>query len=276
MGWGLLKSRTATELSRLHRFYWCFTPARDDTCLGQVAVEATVSGLPVFTSSREGAMPPTLRRIGGGSSEGVGDDGDRWRATSWRSAEADRGRVGGRCARRWPAPAGCRRRGGCGCQQTFRITTAGRMACCVRASWSRRPTGPTRRETSAANSVARCRAKRSVSSSGGGASISRPSWATSRPRTDARPCSLNSPSLQRSRTARPVCKTVLHLPGPETVGMIFLQFLAYVGAGDSDRIGAARRGSSDTTPTRRVTSTPSKSAPRTVVASSNPRPGQMA
>ena len=33
------------------------------------------------------------------------------------------------------------------------------------------------------------------------------SWATSRPRTDARPCSLSSPSLQRSRTARPVCKT---------------------------------------------------------------------
>ena len=61
--------------------------------------------------------------------------------------------------------------------------------------------------SSRGTSVVRCRAKRSASSSGGGASIRRPSWATSRPQSDARPCSLNSPSLQRSRTARPVCKT---------------------------------------------------------------------
>ena len=37
-----------------------------------------------------------------------------WRATSWRSARAGRGRVGGRCARRWPAPAGVRRQTGGG------------------------------------------------------------------------------------------------------------------------------------------------------------------
>ena len=42
---------------------------------------------------------------------------DRQRATSWRSAEEGRGRVGGRCERRWPAPAGCRRRDGCGCHR---------------------------------------------------------------------------------------------------------------------------------------------------------------
>ena len=68
------------------------------------------------------------------------------------------------------------------------------------------------------NSVAKCRAKRSASSSGGGASISRPSRATSRPRSDARPCSLKSPSLQRSRTARPVCKTACTLAAQRLSG----------------------------------------------------------
>ena len=46
------------------------------------------------------------------------DERVRRRATSRRSAEAGRGRVGGRCARRWRGPAGCRRRGGCGCRRT--------------------------------------------------------------------------------------------------------------------------------------------------------------
>ena len=54
------------------------------------------------------------------AAEGRGARGQRVRrrATSRRSAEAGRGRVGGRCARRWRGPAGCRRRGGCGCRRT--------------------------------------------------------------------------------------------------------------------------------------------------------------
>ena len=42
---------------------------------------------------------------------------DQGRTASWRSERAGRGCVGGRCAPRWPAPAGCRPRDGCGCHR---------------------------------------------------------------------------------------------------------------------------------------------------------------
>ena len=83
-----------------------------------------------------------------------------------------------------------------------------------------------KKRNTAANSVARCRAKRSASSSGGGASMSRPSRATSRPRIDARPCSLSSPAVAAVTHGKARLQDRLHLPGPETVRMIFLQFLA--------------------------------------------------
>ena len=100
---------------------------------------------------------------------------------------------------------------------SLRITTAGRMACSARQLVASIDRSHKKRNT-AANSVARCRAKRSASSSGGGASMSRPSRATSRPRIDARPCSLSSPALQRSRTARPVCKTACTCPAHRLCG----------------------------------------------------------
>ena len=77
-----------------------------------------------------GARPGPFTRRGGGdfgrwppmrsAAEGRGARGRRvqGRATARRSAEAGRGRVGGRSARCWRAPAGCRHRGGCGCRRT--------------------------------------------------------------------------------------------------------------------------------------------------------------
>ena len=58
----------------------------------------------------------------------------------------------------------------------------------------------------APNSLARCAAKRSASSCGGGLSISRLSRASSRPRAVARPWALRPPASRRSRSARPACK----------------------------------------------------------------------
>ena len=67
-----------------------------------------------FGSGRSGVAPLTRAAAEARMRRGRRD---RQRATSWRSAEEGRGRVGGRCERRWPAPAGCRRRGGCGCHR---------------------------------------------------------------------------------------------------------------------------------------------------------------
>ena len=98
---------------------------------------------------------------------------------------------GGRSARRTVRTtldsAGCRRPCGCGCRRT-RMTTAGRMACSARQWWR---TGP------AANSLARCLAKRLASFSGGGASC-RPSRASSAAER-VEPCRVSSPSWHPAR-----------------------------------------------------------------------------
>ena len=70
--------------------------------------------------------------------------------------------------------------------QTLRVTTAGRMACSARQLVASTD-GSHRKVKMAGNSMARCAAKRSASSSGGGLSISRLSRASSRPRAVARP-----------------------------------------------------------------------------------------
>ena len=71
---------------------------------------------------------------------------------------------------------------------TLRVTTAGRMACSARQLVASTD-GSHRKVKMAGNSMARWAAKRSVSSSGGGLSISRLSRASSRPRAVARPWS---------------------------------------------------------------------------------------
>ena len=101
--------------------------------------------------------------------------------------------------------------------QTLRVTTAGRMACSARQLVASID-GSHKKRNTAGNSLARCLAKRSASASGGGASISRPSRAASRPRADARPCSLMSPALQRSRRARPSCRTACTSPAQGLYG----------------------------------------------------------
>ena len=85
---------------------------------------------------------------------------------------------------------------------TLRMTTAGRMACSARQLVASID-GSRRKRNAAGNSLARCLAKRLASFSGGGASISRPSRASSRPRSESRPCRVSSPSWQRFRTSRP-------------------------------------------------------------------------
>ena len=94
---------------------------------------------------------------------------------------------------------------------TLRMTTAGRMACSARQLVASSE-GSHKKRNTAWNSVAKCAAKRSASSSGGGASTSRASRAVSRPRAVAIPCSLSSPALQRSRRSRPARSTACTSP----------------------------------------------------------------
>ena len=87
---------------------------------------------------------------------------------------------------------------------TLRTTTAGRMACSARQLVASID-GSRRNGNTAGNSLARCLAKRLASFNGGGASISRPSRASSRPRSESRPCRVSSPFRQRWRaTMAPV------------------------------------------------------------------------
>ena len=193
---------------------------------GSVAVEATVSGLPIFTSLARVRCRPPSGHFGGGSPKASGTTGPvarnivRDQRRQIEVALAGGAHDAGQHLLAVGAVAGA-------------VATAdlsdndgGTDGLFGAPVGSRRPTGPTRRETRQRIRWPDAGQSSSVSSSGGGASISRPSWATSRPRTDARPCSLSSPSLQRSRTARPVCKTACAWPASETVRMIFLQFLA--------------------------------------------------
>ena len=107
---------------------------------------------------------------------------------------------------------------------TLRMTTAGRIACSARQLVASID-GSRRKRNTAGNSLAKCLAKRLASSNGGGASISRPSRASSRPRSTSRPRRVSSPFWQRSRTSRPAWRTRLDLRAPGTVGVVFLQCL---------------------------------------------------
>ena len=94
----------------LHRYYWCFSllqPARSDTCLSRSQLKRPSRGC---RSSRlaDRTVMPTLRRAAGGARRRRGRRGPE-RASWWRSRPAGRGRADGQCARRWRAPAGCRR-----------------------------------------------------------------------------------------------------------------------------------------------------------------------
>ena len=60
------------------------------------------------------AVSPGWRR----EPEEVGDDSNGGAQHRGDPPAAGRGPVSGGCARRWPGPAGCRRRGGCGCRRT--------------------------------------------------------------------------------------------------------------------------------------------------------------
>ena len=86
--------------------------------------------------------------------------------------------------------------------------------------------GSHKKRNTTGNSLAKCLAKRSASANGGGVSISRPSRAASRPRADARPCSLISPACRAGPQARPVLQDRLHRARPGAVGMSCLQVLA--------------------------------------------------
>ena len=107
---------------------------------------------------------------------------------------------------------------------TLRMTTAGRMACSARQLVASTD-GSHRKVKRAPNSLARCAAKRSASSCGGGLSISRLSWASSRPRTVARPWSLIPPAVAPVAQREGCLQGVLHLAGPSAVGLILEQLL---------------------------------------------------
>ena len=79
-----------------------------------VATERSAVGTLPARVSRLLFGRPALRGRRRKAEEHNGFGGAQHRGT----AEAGRGRVGGRCARRWRGPAGCRRRGGCGCRRT--------------------------------------------------------------------------------------------------------------------------------------------------------------
>ena len=135
--------------------------------------------------------------------------------------------------------------------QTFRITTAGRMACSARQLVASIDRSHKKRNT-AANSVARCRAKRSASSSGGGASNepTEPGYESAADRCQtvlAQLAVVASGHARQGPSARPLAPA-----RPTDCADDLPAVPCIVGAGDSDRIGAALRGSSDTTPTRRA------------------------
>ena len=140
--------------------------------------------------------------------------------------------TGGRSRSRWRAvrttlarPAGCRLRGGCGCRHTPCGSRRRAGWPVRRASWWRRARGPTGRGT---RPGIRWRSAWRQPAAGG-ASTSRPRRAMSRPRADARPCSLSAPALQRSRRSRPACRTAC-TSAPRTVGMVFLECLRLPGS----------------------------------------------
>ena len=91
-----------------------------------------------------------------------------------------------------------------------------RLACCQDGS---------QRKVKMANSMARCAAKRSASSSGGGLSISRLSRASSRPRAVARPWSLRFAGVAPVTQREAGLQGVLHLTDPPAVGMVLQQML---------------------------------------------------
>ena len=106
---------------------------------------------------------------------------------------------------------------------TLRMTTAGRMACSARQLVASID-GSRRKRNTAGNSLARCLAKRLASFNGGGASIiSRPSRASSRPRSESRPCRVSSPFRQRSRTVEAGLEDGLDRRAPRAVGVLLLQ-----------------------------------------------------
>ena len=106
---------------------------------------------------------------------------------------------------------------------TLRMTTAGRIACSARQLVASID-GSRRKRNTAGNSLAKCLAKRLASSNGGGASISRPSRASSRPRSTSRPRRVSSPFWQVPHVQAGL-EDRLDLRAPGTVGVVFLQCL---------------------------------------------------
>ena len=159
--------------------------------------------------------------------------------------------------------------------QTLRMTTAGRMACSARQLVASTD-GCQRKANTAGNSMARWAANRSAASSGDGFAISRASRASSRPRAVAKPWSLNPPpASRRSRNSRAACRTAFTRTTHRLRGWSSCRCLVrrsrwarhvWCSASVKRRYGAH--------PSR--TSTPEKSAPRTVAASSKPRPARIA
>ena len=216
-----------------------------------------------------------LKRVAGGARKRRGRRG-RWRATSRRSAAADRDGVGGRCARRWRAPAGCRRRGGCGCHRRLTDNDGGTDGLFGA------PVGGVDRQVPQ---------EEKHRSEFGSQVPGKALGVVQRWRC------VNEPTEPGHESAADRCQTVLaqlagvaavthgkarlqdrlHLPGPQTVRMIFLQFLAsseqVIQTGLVQRFAVAAIRHPPVAHEH-----PGEVGPkgRTVAASSNPRPGQMA
>ena len=77
----------------------------------------------------------------------------------------------------------------------------------------------------APNSLARCAAKRSASSSGGGLLISRLSWASSRPPGGGQAVGAQAAGVAPVAQREAGLQGVLHLSGPPAVGMVLQQML---------------------------------------------------
>ena len=109
---------------------------------------------------------------------------------------------------------------------TLRVTTAGRMACSARQLVASID-GSHKKRNTAGNSLAKCLAKRSASTNGGGVSISRPSRVASRPRADRRQTVLTDFARVRAGPqSEAVLQDRLHRARPGAVGMSGLQVLA--------------------------------------------------
>ena len=192
-----------------------------------------------------------LTRAAAGARTGRGR-WERWPATSWRRPTAGRGPVDGPCARRWPAPVGCRRRGGCEVAAAHLAGDDGGPDGLFGAPVGGVDRRVPQEQKHGRESVAKCPAKRLASSNrGGGVDLATEPLASSRPRADARLCGLSAPAWQRPRKSRPAWRTACTFAAQGLRGWSSWSCVQRRSRCARHALGAAP-GNRDTPPTRRA------------------------